>query len=1030
MASKKKQRARKVWEDKKRIQEALEPRLVFKMQPGPQSMIDACEADVAFYGGAAFSGKSYYLLFEAAKHVDLPGYRAVIFRRTTPQITAGGGLWDTAGQMYPHLFGKPNHSELLYKWPIGSQIKFSHLENEVNIYDHQGAAYSVIGFDELTHFCLTPGHEVLTNSGWKKLGDVKNGEVVASLNQETEEIEYKAVIGVYNFQHDGDIYCCNSEHAVSFEGTGNHEVLIRRQDLKESVGKKRLDSWGNDRILRTGSRSWGYEIKVFDIPVPEGRGHGKNRNSCVEVDGDAYLQFLGFYIAEGCSFRMKGRSRSPVVSIRQTVERGKVFIRDVLGRLPWRYTETKDGQFKIFSRQLYNCISWMGNTYTKRVPRWVFGLSRRQMDLFVDAFVRGDGHITPTKGITLGLANEGLIDDFQELFFLLGKVAVKGYQRLPKGYDVWRLSVSNPGRKDTQIKNERIFKKEYHGPVHCIEVQDNHNFLCRKDGRYFWSGNSRKQFFYLLSRNRNPDKFPPADIEFLPYVRCTMNPDADSWIREFIDWWIDPVSGYVISERSGVIKWFTVEEEVVTWVDEDWRNERGEGPKSFTFICGNIDDNPIGCRNDPSYRNNLLAQDMVTRERLLRGNWNITSRGGMFNPAWFRVVDEAPQGMRLMRYWDRAATVAKKEGDDPDWTAGALCGFQGGDFYILDVKRFRGTPAENYRISRQTAEDDGYGVEIGIEQEPGSAGVEAVDHYMTDIFKGFVVHKDKARLHKEERAKPWAKLAEQGHVFLVKGEWNRKFCAEAGSFPFQKKDQIDAVSGAYLLLSRMVKVFERELPAPVAMDIAWEKTLNYASLHYGAVVQKKDLSVWVVLALWDNVKCCLYVYDSWSLGRLIPSQLALMLKAKMRLDKYECEKILCNDMMDNDAAHVRSPRVLCNKELRELKCNASVKEAIHFDAYGAIVAGNQLLGDGRIFFDLKCKDVLRQMGQWKLENNKISEMDCGYAEALCLIISELKKKQILERFVPKRGDYVKPAEHLKALSEDTTSRTEAVSEKN
>jgi phage terminase large subunit-like protein len=681
MASKKKQRARKVWEDKKRILEAIAPRPEFKMQPGPQSMIDGCSADLAFYGGAAFAGKSYYLLFEAAKWVHLVGYRAVIFRRTTPQITAGGGLWDTAGKMYPDLFGKPNHSELLYKWLIGSQVKFSHLENEVNIYDHQGAAYSFIGFDELTHF-------------------------------------------------------------------------------------------------------------------------------------------------------------------------------------------------------------------------------------------------------------------------------------------------------------------------------------------------TRKQFFYLLSRNRNPDKFPPEDYEFAPYVRCTMNPDADSWIREFIDWWIDPVTGYVIAERSGVIKWFTVEEEVVTWVDEDWRNERGEGPKSFTFICGNIDDNPIGCRNDPSYRNNLLAQDMVTRERLLRGNWNITSRGGMFNPAWFRVVEEAPQGMRLMRYWDRAATVAKKEGDDPDWTAGALCGFLGGDFYVLDVKRFRGTPAENYRISRQTAEDDGYGVEIGIEQEPGSAGVEAVDHYMTEIFRGFVVHKDKARLHKEERAKPWAKLAEQGHVFLVKGEWNRKFCAEAGSFPFQKKDQIDAVSGAYLLLSRMVKVFERDLPEPAKMNIAWEKMADYSSLHYGAIVQKKDLSVWCVLALWDNVKCCLYVYDSWSLGRLIPSQLALMLKAKMQLGKYECEKILCNDMMDNDAAHVRSPRVLCNKELRELKCDGSIKEAIHFDAYGAIVAGNQLLGENRIFFDLKCKDVLRQMAQWKIENNKVGELDCGYAEALCIIVSELKKKQVLERLVPKRGDYVKDGVYEKALLED------------
>ncbi len=45
----------------------------------------------------------------------------------------------------------------------------------------------------------------------------------------------------------------------------------------------------------------------------------------------------------------------------------------------------------------------------------------------------------------------------------------------------------------------------------------------------------------------------------------------------------------------------------------------------------------------------------------------------MFQRDWFQIIqrDEVPRGIKLSRFWDRAAT-APKEGTDPDYTAGAL----------------------------------------------------------------------------------------------------------------------------------------------------------------------------------------------------------------------------------------------------------------------------------------------------------------------------------------------------------------------
>jgi len=76
----------------------------------------------------------------------------VIFRRTTKQVRAEGGLWDTAEEVFPLLSAEPNLSSLAWKFPGGAKITFAHLEHEKNKFDWQGAQVALLGFDELTHF--------------------------------------------------------------------------------------------------------------------------------------------------------------------------------------------------------------------------------------------------------------------------------------------------------------------------------------------------------------------------------------------------------------------------------------------------------------------------------------------------------------------------------------------------------------------------------------------------------------------------------------------------------------------------------------------------------------------------------------------------------------------------------------------------------------------------------------------------------------------------------------------------------------
>lgn len=122
-------------------------------QPGFQVDALSTEADIAIIGGAAGAGKSFVLLMESTRYTGIDDFGGVIFRRTSPQIRNKGGLLDASRKVYVRLTGsRLRENELEWKFRGGQTIKFSHLQHDKDVHDHQGAEYPFIGFDELCHF--------------------------------------------------------------------------------------------------------------------------------------------------------------------------------------------------------------------------------------------------------------------------------------------------------------------------------------------------------------------------------------------------------------------------------------------------------------------------------------------------------------------------------------------------------------------------------------------------------------------------------------------------------------------------------------------------------------------------------------------------------------------------------------------------------------------------------------------------------------------------------------------------------------
>lgn len=258
--------------DAQALKRALTPRLTkyIPYDPTAKQLAFLLMNDVRelLYGGAAGGGKSIAQLMGALQYVDIPGYSAILFRKTYADLSLPGALISVAKEwLMPFVdTGEVKWSEKdkKFTFPSGATLAFGYLESDNDCYRYQGSEFHYIGMDEVTH--ISPSNYRYLFSRLRKPKSLK------------VPLRFRATAnpgGQYGEYYYQRFFVEGPEKGRVFIGAGiqdnpylDAEEYMQALDELDPVTREQLMN-GNWEIKEAGdmfSRTWFVTVKASDVP--------------------------------------------------------------------------------------------------------------------------------------------------------------------------------------------------------------------------------------------------------------------------------------------------------------------------------------------------------------------------------------------------------------------------------------------------------------------------------------------------------------------------------------------------------------------------------------------------------------------------------------------------------------------------------------------------------------------------------------------------------------------------------------------
>jgi HK97 family phage portal protein len=350
--------------------------------------------------------------------------------------------------------------------------------------------------------CYDDQTEVLTETGWKRYFEVKDGEKIAEYDGERNVVRFALPLGKYVYPYKGKMLHfenCKMDIMV----TPDHRMWYRPDHKGAKYRIERAEKLPKICYFKAAApQNDGEQVDLFTLPYYEKGSHPEIIGRTFYMDD--WLEFLGYVISEG---GVSSQAKNWVITLYQKKQPHQDKIRACLKRLEASgcltfgeyQTPGEDGvRFNVHGKPL---VMWMhefiGSYCTaKRIPDFVFKLCRRQRQIIFDALMVGDGSIDPRENRKSGYystTSHELADDVQRLAFSLGieaKVATH-YEANGNRSTCYRVMLDF-GTAEQQLDfQHRGMRREidYDGYVWCFQTNTG-LFVTRRNGKIALQGNT------------------------------------------------------------------------------------------------------------------------------------------------------------------------------------------------------------------------------------------------------------------------------------------------------------------------------------------------------------------------------------------------------------------------------------------------------------------------------------------------------------------------------------------------------------
>lgn len=317
--------------------------------------------------------------------------------------------------------------------------------------------------------CVPKGTVIMTNTGSKKIENIKKGEHVLThknrFNKVNKTFKHK------NYKRAYDIFHKN----MSLRLTANHPIFIKRGKDFTFIRADKVRI--NDRIV---------------LPTDKKYKYARYNNSFIKID-EEMAEILGYWVAEG-SLMKDGLRFTFGSHEKEYIERIQKLWRKKFGKM-WVDHHTWATNLGFSRKKVKNLFERLcgKNAHYKKIPIQIKNGPRHIKLIFLNALINGDGSWRKFGDANFYTVSERLIDDFVDLCNSVGLTTNKKWRKNGKdsfggngcfyaylnskeGRIVKYWSQAEVGRRYLTLPVTKVIKRE-NGEVYNLEVDQDNSYI-------------------------------------------------------------------------------------------------------------------------------------------------------------------------------------------------------------------------------------------------------------------------------------------------------------------------------------------------------------------------------------------------------------------------------------------------------------------------------------------------------------------------------------------------------------------------